>query len=327
MKRRQFITLIGGAAAWPVAARAQQTPMPVIGFLNASSPAPAAPNLGAYRRGLNEASYVEGQNVAIEFRWAEDRFDRLGELAADLVRRRVNVIAAPGSILAALAAKAATTTIPVIFGIAEDPVRRGLVASLARPGGNVTGVSFFNAELVEKQLGLLRELVPGAGRVAVFINPADAARAEAILQSVKAAARLIGLQITVFSTSTSGEIDAAFASLAHERADALLIGADPFFSSRRVQLATMAARHMIPLTSSNRQTTEAGGLMSYGTSAADMYRHVGRYTGLILRGAKPADLPVEQPTKFELVINLQTAKLLGLDVPPTLLARADEVIE
>ena len=327
MKRRQFITLLGGAAAWPLVARAQQPAMPVVGFLSFQSPGAAAPHLSAYRRGLNEEGYIEGQNVGIEFRWAEGRFDRLPELAGDLVRRRVSVIAAPGSALAALAAKAATTTIPILFGIAEDPVKRGLVASLARPGGNVTGISFFNAELVAKQLGLLRELLPGAVRVVVLVNPADAARAESISQNVEAAARALGLQIAVFNASTAGEIDAVFASLARERADALLIAADPFFYSRRVQLATLAARHMIPSASGGRDGTEAGLLVSYGTSVADMYRRVGDYTGRILKGAKPADLPVEQPTKFELVINLQTAKMLGIDVPPTLLARADEVIE
>jgi putative ABC transport system substrate-binding protein len=306
---------------------AQQPAMPVIGFLSFQSPGPSAAHLSAYRRGLNEEGYIEGQNVGIEFRWAEGRSDRLPELAADLVRRRVSVIAAPGSALAALAAKAATTTIPIVFGIAEDPVKRGLVTSLARPDGNATGISFFTAELVAKQLGLLRELLPGAVRVAVLVNPADAARAESISQNVEAAARVLGLQIAVLNASTAGEIDAVFASLARERADALLIGADPFFNSRRVQLATLAARHAIPSASGGRDGTEAGLLVSYGTSVADMYRRVGGYTGRILKGAKPADLPVEQPTKFELVINLQTARTLGIEVPPTLLARADEVIE
>jgi putative ABC transport system substrate-binding protein len=328
MRRREFITLLGGAAAtWPLAARAQRAAMPVVGFLSFQSPGPAAPHLSAYRRGLNEEGYIEGQNVGIEFRWAEGRSDRLPELAADLVRRRVSVIAAPGSTLAAVAAKAATTTIPIVFGIAEDPVKRGLVTSLVRPDGNATGISFFNAELVAKQLGLLRELLPGAVRVAVLVNTADAARAESISQDVEAAARVFGLQIVVLKASTASEIDAVFASLARERADALLIGADPFFNNRRVQLATLAARHAIPSASGGRDGTEAGLLVSYGTSAADMYRRVGGYTGRILKGAKPADLPVEQPTKFELVINLQTAKTLGIEVPPTLLAAADEVIE
>jgi putative ABC transport system substrate-binding protein len=327
LRRRQFITLLGGAVTWPLAAGAQQPAMPVIGFLSFQSPGPAAPHLSAYRRGLNEEGYIEGQNVAIEFRWAEGGADRLPDLAADLVRRRVRVIAAPGSALAALAAKAATTTIPIVFGIAEDPVKRGLVTSLARPDGNATGISFFTAELVAKQLGLLRELLPGAVRVAVLVNPADAARAASISQNVEAAARVLGLQIAVHNASTAGEIDAVFASLARERPDALLIGADPFFNSRRVQLATLTARHAIPSASGSRDWTEAGLLVSYGTSVADMFRRVGGYTGRILKGAKPADLPVEQPTKFELVINLQTAKTLGLEVPPTLLARADEVIE
>jgi len=321
--RRDFISLLGGAAAaWPLAARAQQAAMPVIGFLSFQSPGPAAPHLSAYRRGLNEEGYIEGQNVTIEFRWAEGGADRLPDLAADLVRRRVRVIAAPGSALAALAAKAATTTIPIVFGIAEDPVKRGLVTSLARPDGNATGISFFTAELVAKQLGLLRELLPGAVRVAVLVNPADAARAASISQNVEAAARVLGLQIAVHNASTT-----VFASLARERPDALLIGADPFFNSRRVQLATLAARHAIPSASGGRDWTEAGLLVSYGTSVADMFRRVGGYTGRILKGAKPADLPVEQPTKFELVINLQTAKTLGLEVPPMLIARADEVIE
>ena len=327
MKRRQFISLLGGAAVWPMASHAQKPALPVIGFLSFQSPGPSAPHLSAYRRGLNEEGYIEGQNVGIEFRWAEGRSDRLPELAADLVRRRVSVIAAPGSALAAVAAKAATTTIPIVFGIAEDPVKRGLVASLARPGGNLTGINFFSSELVAKQLGLLRELLPGAVRVALLVNPADAARAESISQNVEAAARVLGLQIAVLNASTAGEIDAVFASLARERADALLIGADPFFNSRRVQLATLAARHAIPSASGGCDGTEAGLLVSYGTSAADMYRRVGGYTGRILKGAKPADLPVEQPTKFELVVNLQTAKTLGIEVPPTLLARADEVIE
>jgi putative ABC transport system substrate-binding protein len=328
MRRREFITLLGGAAAaWPLATRAHQPAMPVIGFLSFQWPKPLAPNLGAFRRGLNEEGYIEGQNVAIEFRWAEGRVDRLPELAADLVRRQVSVIAAPGSAPAALAAKAATTTIPIVSGIAEDPVKRGLVTSLARPGGNATGINFFSAELVAKQLALLRELLPGAARVAVLVNPADPARAESILQNVESAARVVGLQIAFLNASTAGEIDAVFASLVRERADALLIGADPFFNSRRIQLATLAARYTIPSASGSRDWTEAGLLISYGTSVVDMYRRVGGYTGRILKGAKPADLPVEQSTKFELVINLQTAKTLGLTVPPSLLARADEVIE
>jgi putative ABC transport system substrate-binding protein len=283
--------------------------------------------LDAFRQGLSETGYVEGKTLAIEFRWAEGRFDRFPELAADLVRRRVKVIAAPGSTPAALAAKAATAVIPIVFGMAEDPVKRGLVASLNRPGGNATGINFFGAELVAKQLGLLHELVPGATRVALLVNPADATRAESIVKDAKKAAQDIGLQIHVLNASTSREIDAAFAVLEGERADAVLIGADPFFSSRRVQLVTLAARHLVPLISQSGDYAEAGGLMSYGTSVADMYRRVGVYTARILKGAKPADMPVEQPTKFTLVINAQTARLLRLEVPATLLARADEVIE
>jgi putative tryptophan/tyrosine transport system substrate-binding protein len=328
MRRRQFITLLGGAVAWPLAARAQQPTMPTIGFLSPQSPGSANRlHLDAFRQGLTETGYLDGQNLAIEFRWAEGRFDRFPELAADLVRRGVKVIAAPGSALAALAAKAATATIPIVFGIAEDPVKRGLVASLNRPGGNATGINFFGAELVAKQLGLLHELVPGATRVAVLVNPADATRAESILKDAEKAARDIGLHIHVLSASTSREIDAAFAALMHERVDAVLIGADPFFSSRRVQLVTLAARHLLPLIGQSGDYVEAGGLMSYGTSVADMYRRVGVYTARILKGAKPADMPVEQPTKFTLIINLQTARLLGLTVPDTLLAHADEVIE
>ena len=300
--------------------------MPVIGFLHSASSS-AAHLMVAFRQGLGETGYVVGQNVAIEYRWAEGQIDQLPELAADLVRRQVAVIATPGSQLAALAAKAATPVIPIVFGVAEDPVKLGLVVSLARPGGNVTGINFFTAELGAKRLGLLRELVPGAARVAVLLNPADATRAEFTLRDVETAARAIGLQIHVLNASTSREIDMAFATLVRERCDTLFVGPDPFFYTRRVQLAVLAARHVVPAIYAVRDYADAGGLMSYGSNVSDAFRQVGVYAGRILKGDKPADLPVVLPTKFELVINLQTATSLGLDVPPTLLARADEVIE
>jgi len=329
VKRREFITLLGGAAAaWPLGARAQQPTMPVIGLLHPLWPDTLERDrLLAFRRGLAETGYVEGQNVAFEYRWGEGHFDRMPELAADLVRRQVSVIAVPGSAAAALAAKAATQTIPIAFGVPEDAVKLGLVASLARPGGNATGINFFTAEVMAKRLGLLRELVPAAARVAVLVNPANAGRAQSTRGDLEPAARVLGLQLQFYDASTSKEIDAAYATLVRERPDALFVGSDTLFTNRRVQLIALAARHALPAAYSVREFVEAGGLMSYGTSLADMYRQVGAYAGRILKGEKPADLPVLQATKFELVINLQTAKLLGLDVPPTLLARADEVIE
>ena len=327
MRRREFITLLGGAAAWPLAARAQQPAMPVVGLVTGGSPEAAVRMGGGFRRGLNEGGYVEGQNVTVEYQWLDGQYDRLPSLMADLVRRRVAVIATPGSNPAALAAKAATTTIPIVFGVGADPIELGLVASLARPGGNATGINFFVADIAAKRLGLLHDLVPKAVRIAVLINPANASTAKATLRDMPEAARAIGLQIVVLNASTGREIEAAFATLVRDRADALFVGADAFFNSRRVQLANMAARHAIPTAFAVREYVDAGGLMSYGTSLADVYRHVGAYSGRILKGARPADLPVLQSTKFELVINLQTARMLGLTVPDKLLVAADEVIE
>ena len=326
MRRREFITLIGGAAAWPLAARAQQPALPVIGYLGAGFPAAGASTLAVIRQGLAEAGYVEGRNVAIEYRFAEGKYDRLPVLAAELVRRQVAVIVALPT-PAALAAKAATTTIPIVFIAAEDSVKVGLVANLARPSGNVTGGSILFAELGPKQLGLLRELVPAAARIGLLINPSNI-NAEDLTNDLTAAGTAMGVQIEVVQASNILEIDAAFASLVRKRAEALVAGTDSFFFNRRLQLATLATRHAIPATIYNaREYAEAGGLMSYGTSLREAFRQVGIYTGRILQGAKPVDLPVVQSSKFEFVINLSTARALGLEVPPTLLARADEVIE
>ena len=324
--RREFITLLGGAAAWPVAARAQLPTMPVIGFVNGGAADAAARYLAAFRKGLSETGFVENRNVAVEYHWMEGRYDRIPAMIADLVRRQVAVIACPGSTEAALAAKTATLTIPIVFGSAVDPVELGLVASLARPGGNATGTNFFAFEVASKQFGLLHELVPKASRIAVLVNPSTGAAVDITLRAVQEAARVLALEVTILKAGTPAEIDAAFEALAR-RADALFIQADGFFASRRVQIATLAARERMPASYVSREMVEAGLLMGYGTNIADMFRQVGVYTGSILLGAKPADLPVIQATKFEFIINLQTAKSLGLAISPTLLARADEVIE
>jgi putative ABC transport system substrate-binding protein len=324
LKRREFITLLGGTAAWPLAARAQQPAMPVIGLLDQRSPDALADRLRGFRQGLKDAGFVEGQNAAIEYRWAENQVDRLPQLAADLVRRQVAVIVAPAGLAPALAAKAATKTIPIVFVIADDPVKLGLVASLARPGGNLTGINFLSGELTAKRLELLRELMPSATRVAVLVNPANAENPE---REVEAAARSIGLQIQTLNASTIREINAAFATFVRERPDAVFVGLDPFFNSRRIQLVQLAARYAIPASYPARDFAEAGGLMSYGADIADAWRQAGSYAGRILKGAKAADFPVVQSSKFELVFNVQTATMLGLTVPDKLLVAADEVIE
>jgi ABC-type uncharacterized transport system substrate-binding protein len=326
VRRREFITLLGGAAAWPLAAHAQQAGMPMIGFLDPRSPEMITERLRAFRQGLKETGYVEGENVAIDYRWAEGQYDRLPAVVAEFVRRQVAVIVAAPTV-SALAAKSTTATIPIVFTVGDDPVKLGLVSSLARPGGNLTGVNFFGAEVVSKRLELLRELIPGVRRLAVLVNPSNAMISEAIVRDVEAAARGMGVQVQVFNAGTSREIDAAFANLVRERSDAVFIGGDAFFTSRRVQLATLAARYMIPSSFSQREVTEAGGLMSYAANIRDTFRQAGVYVGRILKGAKPADLPVVQSTKFELVINAQTARILGITVPDKLLVAADEVIE
>jgi putative ABC transport system substrate-binding protein len=326
MRRREFITLLGGAAtAWTLAARAQQPAMPVVGLVGGGDI--STRYVTAFRKGLNETGIIEGQNVTVEYHWLKGQYDLLPSLMADLVRRRVAVIATPGSNPAALAAKAATATIPIVFGVGEDPVKLGLVASLARPGGNATGINLFNVEVATKRLGLLHELVPKAVRIAVLVNPANATTAESTLRYIPEAARAIGLQILVLNASTSREIDTAFATLVRERADALFVAPDSFFISRRVQFANLTARDRIPAAYADRDSVEAGGLMSYGTDFTDMFRQVGVYTGRILKGEKPADLPVLQWNKFELVINLQTARALGIEVPNSMQLLADEMIE
>jgi len=328
MRRREFITLLGSAAvAWPLAARAQQSAMPVVGYVSSRSSDGSARIAAAFQKGLSETGYVDGQNATVEYHWLDGQYDRLPSLLAALVRRRVAVIATPGSNPASLAAKAATTTIPIVFGVGEDPVKLGLVASLARPGGNATGINFFVAEVTAKRLGLLRELVPKAVRIAVLVNPGNASTAESTLREVPTAARAVGLQVEFLNASTIREIEAAFATLVRDRADALLVAPDGFFVTRRVQFATLATRYAIPAAYPSREVVEVGGLMSYATDVHDMNRQAGAYTGQILKGANPADLPVLQSTKFEFVINAQTARALGLEVPNSVQLLADEVIE
>jgi putative ABC transport system substrate-binding protein len=327
MQRRDFITLLGGAAvAWPLAARAQQPALPVVAFINAGSADGSAVYTAAFRKGLNETGYVDGQNVTIEYHWLEGQYDPV-PVVADLVRRRVAVIATPASNAAVIAAKAATATIPIVFGVGEDPVQLGLVASLARPGGNATGINVLTQEVTAKRLRLLHDLVPKAVRIAVLVNPASASIAESTIRDTQEAAPTIGLQIQIFNATTIDEIDAAFTALARGRLDALVVVPDAFFASRAVQFATLTARDRIPAAYTIRDYVAAGGLMSYGTDLEDMFHQVGVYTGNILKGAKPADLPVAQSTKFEFAINLQTARALGIEVRPDVLSIADEVIE
>jgi putative ABC transport system substrate-binding protein len=326
LKRRHFITLLGSAASWPLAARAQQPEMPVIGFLETRPPETITERLRAFRQGLRETGYVEGENIAIDYRWAE-QMERLPELAAQLVRRQVAVIVTAGGFATALAAKDATTMIPIVFGVSDDPVKHGLVASLARPGNNLTGVNLLSTELTAKRLELLREMLPRASRIAVLVNPANTGNTPTTLREVEAAGRAIGFQTQIINAGTYREIDAAFAAFARERPDAIFLGQDAFFNGRRLQLANWATRHALPMTSGSRDICEVGGLMSYGSNIVDVYRQQAVYAGRILKGAKPADLPVEQSAKFELVINAQTARIFGLEIPATLLARADEVIE
>jgi putative tryptophan/tyrosine transport system substrate-binding protein len=327
IERRKFLATLGSAAAaWPLAARAQQPAMPVVGFLHSGSPEPIVSRVAEFRKGLGEAGYFEGQNVAIEFRWAAGRDDRLPDLAADLIRRRVAVIATLGSTPASLAAKAATTTIPIVFLVASDPVALGLVTSLNRPGGNATGVNVQLVELVTKRIGMLRELAPGANRFVALVNP-NTAFTDAVVKDVEVSAPALGLPIEILRAGTGREIDAAFANLVQKPGGALLVGPDAFFTSRRAQIVTLAARHAVPAIYFTRDFTESGGLMSYGPNLANAYQQTGIYVGRILKGEKPADLPVVQPTKFELVVNLNTARALGIAIPNTLLAVADEVIE
>ena len=327
MRRREFITLLGGAAAvWPCVAHAQQAAMPVVGFLHQGSPEAYAKFATAFRKGLGEAGYLDGRNVLIEHRWAHGESNRLPELAADLVSRRVSVIATPGSIAATLAAKAATTAIPIVFMAGADPVQTGVASSLNRPGGNITGVSSMNNGLGAKQLGLLHELLHGAHQFAVLANPSNP-QSQSVIAEVQAAASTVGAQLEILTATTNHDINPAFAGIAQRRPDGLLISPDPLFTNRLVQLATLSARHAMPTIYALREFAEVGGLMTYGSNFIDLFRQVGNYTGRVLNGEKPAEMPILQPIKFEFVINLQTAAAIGLDVPPSLLARADEVIE
>jgi putative tryptophan/tyrosine transport system substrate-binding protein len=327
MRRREIIVLLGATAAWPLTARAQQPALPLVAFINSGTADAQTTRLAAFRKGMSEAGYVESQNVTVEYHWMNGHYEGLPALLDDLVRRRVAVIATPGSNPAALAAKAATASIPIVFGVAEDPVALGLVASLAHPGGNATGVNFFAAEIDAKRLGLMHELLPKATRFAVLVNPTNATSAETTANAIKEAAASFGLELLFGNASTPAEIDTAFAAFARERAGAVFIAPDGFFGSRGAQFAALAARDRLPASFVSRETVEAGLLMSYGTSFDDMFRQIGIYTGSILKGTKPADLPVLQATKFEFILNLKTARSLGVDIPPTLLARADEVIE
>ena len=328
MRRRDFIKVItGSAVAWPLAARAQQPAMPMVGFINSGHADASAPFVTAFRKGLNETGFVDGQNVRVEYHWLEGKYDQLPALLADLVRRRVTLIATPGSGPAARAAKAATSTIPIVFSVAQDPVQLGLVASLARPGGNATGLNFFSREVAAKRLRLLHDLIPKAVRVAVLLNPANAGSAEANLREVQEAAPGMGMKIQILNATTVAEINAVFAGFARERPDALFLAGDGFFTDRRVQFATLTARDRIPATGSESEFVKAGLLMSYGTSLPDAYLQVGDYAGRILKGEKPGDLPVLQSTKFEFALNLQTAQALGIEVPPGVLSIVDEVVE
>jgi putative tryptophan/tyrosine transport system substrate-binding protein len=328
MRRREFIKgVVASPIAGPLAARAQQPAMPIVAWVHGGLPDANAPHLAAFQKGLSEIGYIEGQNVTVEYHWLASQYDGVPSLVADLVRRRVAVIASPGSLVTSVAAKAATATIPIVFGVTEDPVKLGLVASLTRPGGNATGINYFLGEVLAKRLGLLHDLVPKVVRVVVLVNPANSPIAEATLREIPEAARALGLQIQVLNARNSREIEAAFATLARDRAEALFVAPEVLFVSQGVQIATLAARHGIPASYPAREVVEVGGLMSYGADVLGMFHQAGVYTGQILKGAKPADLPVMQSTKFELVINLPTARALGLEVPPSLLARADEVIE
>ena len=327
LKRREFITLLGGAATWPLAARAQQVPLPIVGVVSGRSRHAEAPSAAAFHKGLNQSGYVDGQNVTVEYHWVEGQYDRLPGLMANLVRRQVNVIATTGNNTTALAAKAATATIPIVFAVGADPVKLGLVASLSQPGGNATGINDFLSEVDAKRLRLLHDLLPKAVRVAVLVNPANAVSAEGALEGAQQAASATGLQIQVLKAATSSEIDAAFATFAQQRPDALFVAADAFFASRAAQFVTLTARDRIPTTYSLRDYVLAGGLMSYGADLAEIAHQVGVYAGMILKGVKPADLPVLQSTKFSFVLNLQTARALGIEVPPGVLSIADEVVE